>query len=528
MRTVRALSAGLAAAAVLCATGCSADWPMFRHNILRTGQQLNDSPLKTPASAATLAVRWTFNEPNGGIFRASPVLANGRIFIGSSAGRFYAIDANTGTLIWTYPAPPAQALTSTFTCNPSSEGIAHGAAVAKIGGVEAVIFGAPDRSLGTTLGESRLFAINTVTGAEIWKSPVIGRLTNTGTIFHEQIGYSAPLVLNDSVYVGVGDHCDNPIQKGRVVKVLLATGAVDPAFSYCSTGTCLDTTRGGGVWSPNAGLGDGVFITTGNTRTSSPEPSPNRGLSLLRLNPSTGAVSWQFAPVPWALDADPDWAAPPTVVFGSCGTLVASTQKDGWTHTLRADTGARLWSYPPPPAGIPFTTTDGTAHGDTRYSKGVANWGDVLITQNGGYDLITTHSATAGYGRLSAFNACASPATPANLLRWMLDVPGAVPDAYGYTMSSPTVTGGLVYVGTSSGHLLVIADPSVSPGVGFRCVNPAISNGSCVVAGYFLVQQPAILKDITLTGSMTRSEPIIAGGRVYVSTDAGKVYMLSP
>lgn len=65
-------------------------------------------------------------------------------------------------------APPAAPLCSQFTCNPSSQGIASSAAITKVGGTDAVIFGAPDPSVGTALGEGRLFALNAATGAVIW------------------------------------------------------------------------------------------------------------------------------------------------------------------------------------------------------------------------------------------------------------------------------------------------------------------------------------------------------------------------
>ncbi len=524
--TARLTALGLV---VVALWGCSADWPAFRHDRLRTAGQMSRSPLSDPARVPTLAVRWQFPAPPapalGDGFRASPVVRKERVFIGHGSGRFYALDANTGALLWQYPPAASPPLTSQFVCNPSSRGIASSAAVARIAGVDAVIFGAPDQSIGTQLGEGRLFALNAATGAEIWKSPVLARLTGLAwgstSEFHEQIGYSAPLVFNSRAYVGIGNHCDSPIQKGRVVAVDLATGTPVPGFSYCSTGTCADSTRGGGVWSPVAGWKHGVFVTTGNVRSGGPvEPSPNRGLSLLRLDRDTGAVAWQFQPVPWLLDGDPDWSAAPTVMKATCGTLAISTQKDGWTHALNAATGSRLWSFPP--ATIPFSPADGTIHGDTRYMRGGAAWGDVYIAMNGGLNLTTT-GATGGYRRLHAFNTCAAES---DRLRWLIDVPGT--SGATYSLGHPTVTRGIVYVGTDLGHLVAIADPSVHPPAGFRCNNPDVPSAACVALGYALVPQPAVLADVTLTGRMVYTEPVLAKGRVYVATESGYVYMLSP
>ena len=525
-------------ALVLALPGCSTDWPAFRHNLLRTAQQANSSVLADPARVPGLAVRWTY--PAAGAlspFRASPIVYKGRVFIGNSDGRLYALDANTGALLWQYPPAASPALTSQFTCNPSSEGIASSAVIASVNGTDAVIFGAPDKSLGTGLGEGRLFALNAATGAELWKSPIVARLTGTmsgsTSQFHEQIGYSAPIVFNDRVYVGVADHCDNPIQKGRVVAVHLSTGAIDSGFKYCSTGICADSTRGGGVWSSVAAWNDSVYVTTGNVKSGQGfEPSPNRGLSMLRLDKNTGTVTWQFQPVPWALDGDPDWNATPSVQLASCGELIVGTQKDGWTHAVNAvpvgGSASKRWSFPP--HATPFTLVDGTAHGDTRYMRSGAVWRDVYITVNGGLNL-TSSGVTGGLRRLHAFNACA--AQP-DRLRWLLDVPSttacAPGDKYCYRVGQPVVTRGMVYLGTDQGHVLAIADPSIWPAAGWRCSNPDVTVANCFASGYSFVPEPSVLANVALpdAGRIVYTEPALARGKLYVATEAGHVYMLSP
>jgi outer membrane protein assembly factor BamB len=510
---------------------CSTEWPMYRHNVLRSGGQINSSDLSNPAKVPTLAVQWTFTVPAADTvagadagFRASPVEYNGRVFIGSGNGRMYALDANTGAVLWRFPAPPTAPLRSQFMCNPSSQGIASSAAIARIGNTDAIIFGAPDTSFGTGFGEGRLFALNAATGAIIWKSPVVAQLTGTTsgstTELHQQIGYSSPVVYGDRVYVGVGDHCDNPIQKGRIIAVMLNNGAIDPAFTYCSTGACGDATRGGGVWSGVAVWADGVYATTGNTkRMGTPEPSPNNGLSMLRLNRTTGAVVWRFQPVPFTLDDDPDWSSGPNLVSASCGLISVSTMKDGWTHAVDTATGARRWTFPT--ATIPFHLGDGTMHGDTRFMRAGAAWGDVFITMAGG--LTTTTDLSAGYRRLHALNVCANDT---DRIRWIVDVPNASGGAY--SLGAPTVSRGIVYIGTDQGHLVAIADPSVAPAAGWRCSNVDVPTASCVASGYSLVPQPAVLANVTLSGSMVYNEAAIAGGRLFVATGGGRVYMLKP
>ena len=44
-------------ALALALPGCSTDWPAFRHNLLRTAHQANNSVLADPAQVPSLAVR---------------------------------------------------------------------------------------------------------------------------------------------------------------------------------------------------------------------------------------------------------------------------------------------------------------------------------------------------------------------------------------------------------------------------------------------------------------------------------------
>jgi outer membrane protein assembly factor BamB len=528
MRTICATTRAALLAATLAAAlaACSHEWPEYRHNLFRSGDQINASPLSDPSAVPSLAVRWTWHVPsNAQPFYASPIVYQHRVYIGNGNGRFYALDATTGALLWQYPAATSPALTSAFTCNPSSNGIASSAVIAKVNGTDAVIFGAPDRSIGAGLGSGRLFALDAATGAVLWRSPEIAVVSGTApSDRHEQIGYSSPLVFDGKAYIGIADHCDNPIQRGRVVAVDLASGAIVPGFAFAAT-----PAHGGGVWNSVASDLNAIYFTTGNTANgNASEPSPNHGLSMLRLDRATGNIIWKFQPVPYALDADPDWAAGATVMTTSCGTLIASVQKDGWAYAVSAGSAAPgpppvRWQFPA--TGYPFTPGDGTTHGDTDYKRPGAAWGDVLIITTGGESLTRAGGVSDGYGRLHALNACASPS---ERVRWILDVPTATTGpGGGYSLGSPSVTGGIVYVGTGGGHVVAIADPSVAPLAGVRCSNVQYSAAQCHAAGYQLVPIPAVLANVAVDGPMW-NEPALADGKVYVATRAGSVSMLSP
>jgi len=249
----------------------------------------------------------------------------------------------------------------------------------------------------------------------------------------------------------------------------------------------------------------------------------NNGLSMLRLDRDTGSVVWKLQPVPFAMDGDPDWSAGTTTVLARCHTLIASTMKDGWTYAVRPGSGspgpaAVDWQFPP--TGFPFTPGDGTVHGDTRFLRPGAAWGSVFITNTGG--LNTTTNLFSNYSRLHALNACAGQS---DRIRWIKDVPHT--GGGSYSLGPPTVTRGIVYVGTKQGWLVAIADPSLYPPAGYRCAHPDVTVANCVSSGFTLVPDPHVLAEVSLNGSI-QTEPVLANGHVYVATDSGWLYMLEP
>jgi outer membrane protein assembly factor BamB len=512
---------------------CSKEWPAFRHSGLRDANQPFNSPLADPQKVKTLKVKWTFTppaSPRG--FRASPIVQKGRVFIGDSGGHLYARDAATGNALWQYPKAGDPPLVSQFQSNPSSFGLAASASIGTTREQDLVIFGAPDQSIGAKLGSGRLFALNPANGAEVWKSPEVAKLTGTTagstSQLHEQFGYSSPLVLGNRVYIGIANHADNPIQNGRVAAVDTNSGALVAGFAFKAT-----STRGGGIWSsPAGGLEkNAIYVTTGNAKAwnggSQSQPAVDHSLSMLRLNAGTGALDWKLKPVPFNLDGDPDWASGPSLLSARCGNTVASTQKDGWSYAANSGPGAGgapsvRWQFPP--TGIPFTSG---SHGDTRYLIPGAGWKDTFITTTGGY-IIEAGKTMPGMTRLHALDVCAGRFNP---VRWIADIPGTT-KGQDYQLGPPSVTRGIVFVGTAQGHLVVLADPSVWPANGSICNNPEVSNANCVANGFSLVPRPKVLADIDLdpgnNGDSIWGEPVLADGRVFVATTAGKLYMLEP
>ncbi|MGJ0491187.1 PQQ-binding-like beta-propeller repeat protein [Methylobacter sp.] len=535
---------------VECALGsapgaCSSDWPAFRQNGLRTARQVQASPLGDPYAVKTLQVKASVTAPDGGVFVASPVIYDGRVFIGSNHGHLYAFDANFAegaTPLWQYPPIDEPALDSSYAAgsachNPSSEGIAASVAIAQSERGPLVILAGPDRGrpsdpggrFGSGLGSGRVFALSPATGDLVWKTrEEVARMSGTtsGSFseFHEQIGYSSPLVLGHRIYVGVADHCDNPIQNGRVKAINIDTGAIDGGFNYQST-----SDRGGGVWTyVSGGLANALVTTTGNVKNgTSSEPVVNHGLSMVRIDPTTGTVNGKIQPVPWINDGDPDWSAGATLMAASCGDIAASTMKDGFSYG--GNLGAALtfrWQYPS--VSYPFPINDPLHHGDIRYHRAGAGWNDTYVTMAGGQQIFDQSDPVLtyqGYRRLHGINVCSGA------VRWMamLDAyTNPVSSTHDWALGPPTVTDGIVYVGTNRGFLLAIADPSVWPSQGAQCTLPTLATADCVAAGYQLVPNPTVLKSLDLGGVILRGEPALANGMVYVANSSGRLFRIAP
>ena len=589
---------------VFVVPGASADWASYRNDALRTGNQPQGSPLSDPKAVVNLAVTHSFpagSQGEGGSFEAAPVVAanvegvESRVLIGSTSGFFYALDSISLNKLWQYPttAPllgnciPDNGGNGTF----GRYGIHASATLAQIGGQNAVAFGAPDPTAEAGHGSARLFALNVIGGTPIWKadgvhdgSAVVAHVqgcTPGAPELHERIANSSPLVLGNKVYIGVHDSGDDPLQKGKVVAVDLATGKLLP-FNYVSTGTPLDNTRGGGVWNSPAGDGTSVYFTTGNTNPGPPyilppplpEPSPNHGLSMVSVDRDTGNVNWAFQPVPYAIDGDPDWAAGAAVAHASCGTVITSVMKDGWAYGVKPD-GSCKWQFPqtapapPSPQACIFPTNDKHLHADTGYRQSAAVFEDKVIIRTGGENLIND-GVSGGYARLVALDACA--ADDAHRVKWLTDplVPTsnsadpnanctANPSENEFALGTPTVTNGIIYVTANeadrcdqsgnqfagNGHVLAIADPTVLLPLTTICSNPKFSAipsfggrpSDCVNNGYSVVPDPGVLADVALPDQgdavHLRKEPAIANGRVYVATSmdglhpqGGHVYVL--
>lgn len=93
------LGTGMTALLAGCGTPTSesatAAWPMFGYDPARTG-------VHPTTSAPTTAIEVAWHQQTGGEFLASPVVANGQVFVGGRDGTVHAFEATDGTRQWTF------------------------------------------------------------------------------------------------------------------------------------------------------------------------------------------------------------------------------------------------------------------------------------------------------------------------------------------------------------------------------------------------------------------------------------------
>lgn len=291
--TVRATSAfdnaGTGTSAVTI-TSPVEDWPKYRRDLANTGRSAETG--LSSANVSLLRRKWTFD--TGGKVSASPAMATvggvSTVFVGSWNGVFYALNAETGHQIWSFPIdvipngakcgpPPPPAVTNPCQRIASSAAVANGK----------VYFGA---------GNGFLYALDAATGALSWKIQ-LGDPDKGAEI------WASPAVFNGLVYVGLSSHDDAPCVAGKVFALDATTGAITWSFDVIDQSTCPvpGTCVGGGMWSSPAvdTTFSILYYGSGNPGNGCSPSSPVAGTAytdgILALDLATGSLKGFFQAV---------------------------------------------------------------------------------------------------------------------------------------------------------------------------------------------------------------------------------------
>jgi polyvinyl alcohol dehydrogenase (cytochrome) len=267
----------------------SAQWNGWGRDLDNTRYQ--PEPAIRAMDVPKLAFKWAFGYQNGKEF-GQPTVVDGRLFVTSSSGRVYALDARTGCTYWTFDSA-----VSTHTAISVGElGQARRAAIPKrlkrtlahldvIKAPSAAFFG--DES-------GAVYALDAQKGTLLWKTQV--DMHPSARII------GAPTLYNDRLYVTVGSNEDRM--------------AANVGFGCCTfrgSVAALDIASGRILWrsftvlqepQPTRKNSAGVqqFGPAGAAISASPTIDPKRGVLYVATGSSTTGVEQSLADAVVAFD----------------------------------------------------------------------------------------------------------------------------------------------------------------------------------------------------------------------------------
>lgn len=442
----------------------------------------------TPSDVARLRPSW-FVSTHSSVM-ATPTVAGGTVFVGDSAGTFYAIDQRTGALRWSFSIlAPANRCTIGGTIPPDRHAVSYGeiastAAVADIPGTgtsPTVFFGgggtlyALDASTGQCRWAQNLDPTNPTSGMEVLSSPVV------------DMAASPPEVI-------VGDDSNETPGPGigppGVQAFDAATGALLWKFEpenlsvVHSLFNKTEATDGcGDVWSspaldPSALGGEGLVVFgTGNCPDpAAAAPGDPRIQGVYAVNATTGALQWDFFEPPNQYsnqnepdEGDDDFGSSPVITRvptpgGGTRSLVIQAGKSGYLYALDEATGTEVWSVQ---AAQPGQT------------------GNALAGAIGGFIGSIALGTVRGQPALFALSAIPGPLAGAGLTGLGTSHPGVEPDVS--LVNDPLRAVSLHAIDTADGAVLwqdALATPSYAATTYANGVVFAPSTTSFSVAAY--------------------------------------------
>jgi polyvinyl alcohol dehydrogenase (cytochrome) len=324
-------------------------WNGWGHDI--ENSRFQPQPGFSAADISHLKVKWVFAYP-GPLVGSQPTVAGGRVFVATTTGLVYSLNAQTGCTYWTFQA--------------ESE-IRSALSVGKVQtstGPKFAVFGAD-------LMKANAYAINAETGKLLWKTKVdqhaLARITGS------------PIYDNNRLYVptssqeeGFGAMSNYPCctARGSVVALDASTGKIlwtsypiqekPKPFKKTSTGVQMYGPAGASIWS--APTIDAkrhlIYVGTGDSFTDVRTKATD---AIVAMDIDTGHVKWIFQATkndnylfgcnvagkgicPDPVGPDYDFGSSPVLHTEPDGKqVILAGQKSGIVYELDPETGRLIW-----------------------------------------------------------------------------------------------------------------------------------------------------------------------------------------
>lgn len=314
----------------------AAEWLMYGRDY--RNQRFSPLTQITPENVGKLRPVWAFSTGGSlGGLEATPLFHEGVIYASADYSRVFAIDARSGTLLWSFEPVYEEGLAAELCCGPVNRGLAIKGDLIYVGTLDA-----------------RLVALNRNDGQVVWEQKVDewkNGVTMTG----------APLVVRDKVITGIagGEYG----VRGYLKAYNAETGA--PAWTTWTIpgpGEPGSETWPGETWKTGGATTwqTGSYDAETNTLywgTSNPGPwnsDLRKGdnlwsCSLLAIDADTGKMKWGFQYTPndaWDYDGNNAPILIDTMIDGQPVKAAVQSNRNGFLYVLDRMNGKFLYAVP--------------------------------------------------------------------------------------------------------------------------------------------------------------------------------------
>jgi polyvinyl alcohol dehydrogenase (cytochrome) len=479
----------------------AASWPMAGHDLRNSRSQPAEQQIG-PSNVNQLVTKWVFTTGND--VSATPTVADNTVYFPDWAGNLYALNAETGTMVWSHQI-------SEYTGQASSV-----SRVSPAVDRDQLIIG-DNVSASVEHNGANIIAVDRASGSLRWITQVDAHPAAIIT--------GSPVVSNGKVYVGVSSNeeglATDPAYpcctfRGSMVSLDANTGALLwKVYTVPDNGGAPGGYSGNAIWSPaaiDASRGS-LYVATGNNYTvpadvaqcqanakgrSDPKctAADDYFNTVLSFDTATGRIKWanrvdQYDAWTVACLSNPPGPncpnpAGPDYDFGSgpnlIGSIVGVGQKSGIYWAFNANSGAAVWKTAVGPGGTLGGIEWGTATDGRRIYVAIANNSHKSYTLANGGPTIDWGSWAALDARTGRILWQVADPTPGAI------DPGAVSVANG-VMYAGSYSGAMYALNAASGAVLwsfgsggsVIGGPSIVDGTlfwgsGYRRISPGIGN----------------------------------------------------
>jgi PQQ-dependent dehydrogenase (methanol/ethanol family) len=314
----------------------------------RTYSEQRYSPLDQidEENVSRLGLAWSFDLSTDRGVEATPVVADGVLYVSAPWNLLHALDAASGERLWTYDPEVPRAYARHICCGVVNRGVA--------------LWG--DRVYMGTL-DGRLVAVDRTTGQESWSTSTLEGKWNYSITGAPRIVEGKVIIGNAGADIGARGYVSaydaetgEPVWRTHTVPGNPADGFESPAMEKAAatwTGEWWQAGGGGTVWDsmaydPELRL---LYVGTGNGTPHarwlrSPEGGDNLYLSsIIALRPDTGELVWHFQTTPgdsWDYTATQHILLADLEIEGRERKVLMQAPKNGFFFVIDRESGEFL------------------------------------------------------------------------------------------------------------------------------------------------------------------------------------------